>query len=113
MSMRAYCEGSNCSRKDFCLLHVPIENTVQEYIDWSKYGSGHYWTDETGMHSEIEHFCGDGSKFKHFEPTSVSAHDFNTVPMSYIGKLVLPKRGNIHSDKCFTQECIEKIIDIL
>ena len=114
--MRAYCEGSSCSRRDFCLFHVPIENTMQEYIDWSKYGSGHYWTDETGTHSEIEHSCGDAGKFKHFEPVDknvVSIHDFSTVPMSYISKLILPKQGNTYSDKCFTQECIEKIIDNL
>ena len=114
--MRTYSEGSSCSRRDFCLLHVPIENTVQEYIDWSNYGSGHYWTDETGTHSEIEHCCGDAGKFKHFEPVDkniVSIHDCSMTPQYYTASMRLPKVGASWSDKCFTQECIEKIIDNL
>lgn len=114
--MRAYCEGSSCSRKDFCLLHVPIENAVQEYIDWSTYGSGHSWTDETGYHCEIEHCCGHDGEFKHFEPIDknvVSIHDFSMVPQYYTASMRLPKVGANWSNKCFSQECVEKIIDNL
>lgn len=114
--MRSYCEGSRCSRRDLCLRHVPVENTVQEYIDWSTYGSGHYWTDETGTHSEIEHCCGDVGEFKHFEPIDkniVSIHDCSMTPQCYIASIRLPKFGATCSNTCFTQECIEKIIDNL
>ena len=68
LTMSTYCEGSNCSRRDNCKLHNPGEGT-HEYIDLSTYGSGHFWRDKDGVcHSEIEHSCGDLSKFKHYVP---------------------------------------------
>ena len=63
-----YCEGEHCSKRDLCLLHKPVVNSYQEYLDWSTYGSGKVWTDETGSHVEIDHSCGDSGNFKHFEP---------------------------------------------
>lgn len=114
--MRSYCEGSRCSKRDFCLLHKPILDVCQQYIDLSNYSLGHSWTDETGTHSEIEHCCRDLGKFKYFEPIDknvVSIHHCSMTPQCYTASIRLPKVGADWSDTCFTQECIEKIINNL
>lgn len=69
-----YCEGTHCSKRDTCSLHVKanVPNQIYEYIDWSTYGSGASWTDLNGdSHCEISHSCGDASgTYPRFSPLS-------------------------------------------
>ena len=66
--MKIYCEGTNCKKRDTCAKHQAEENVWYEYIDWSTYGGGHYWTDAEGNnHSETWWNCGDNGNYKLYE----------------------------------------------
>ena len=70
--MKTYCEGSRCSKRNTCALHYMEENKVYEYIDWSNYGGGRYWTDENGEpHCETWANCGDEGNFKNYSKKEV------------------------------------------
>ena len=61
-----YCEGSQCKKRDKCALHC-VDPGGYGYIDWSTYGSGHYWNDPDGTpHCEVDHSCGDNGDYKKF-----------------------------------------------
>ena len=68
--MSTYCEGSQCKKRDKCALHC-VEPGDYEYLDWSTYGSGHVWIDETGFHVETQFNCGDNGDYKKFVEVQV------------------------------------------
>ena len=65
-----YCEGSQCKKRDNCALHC-VKPGDYEYIDWSTYGGGHAWIDETGFHVETQFNCGDNGDYKKFVEVQV------------------------------------------
>ena len=91
-----YCDGSECSKRDRCALHNPGEGT-HEFIDWSRYGSCSYWTDQEGNHhSNMEHSCGDLGNFKCFEPMTpltkeeALIEDINNLFRESLSKVLKP-----------------------
>lgn len=55
--MSTYCEGSQCKKRDNCMLHCVAPGDY-EYIDYSTYGGGEAWTDEQGeTHVETWAYC--------------------------------------------------------
>ena len=64
--MSVYCEGSQCKKRDKCALHC-VKPGDYEYIDWSTYGGGRAWSDETGTHVDTWCDCGDNGEYKKFE----------------------------------------------
>lgn len=66
--MKTYCEGSNCKKRDTCAKHCIKGKEWCYYIDWSKYGGGHYWTDGEGKsHCETWFDCGDNGNYRLYE----------------------------------------------
>ena len=63
--MKTYCEGTDCKKRDTCAKHRVVENEWYEYIDWSTYGGGNYWTDSEGKsYCETWFDCGDNGNYK-------------------------------------------------
>lgn len=67
--MKTYCEGSNCTKLNTCAKHqVKNMEICYEYIDWSTYGGGRYWTDAEGnSHCETWTGCGSAGDYKLYE----------------------------------------------
>lgn len=98
--MGIYCEGSQCKKRSSCKYHNPGEG-IQQYIDYSQYGSGKITSDGV---CEIRYWCGDLSKdYPLYEFTEVqkkTVHGWISVkdrlPEKYGWYLTFNTRGMMH-----------------